>query len=466
MAPAIQETLFRLFEHVRHDPETLPAVPVEDWQEGSAERRLLESFHRMLEQVQQRTLQFKQAEQQLREREEQYRGIFEETSDGLVVFDMGGFIVEANPAACSIYGCTYEELVGLHGSVLTHPDYLPLMADALQTIQAGDQFQKPAIALRKDGTPFYGEGHATPFTYKGKPHMLVAVRDVTERVEAEQQLHERAAQYRGVFEATYDALFVMDLDGLLVEVNPAFRSMFGYPYEEVIGLHAGVLTAPVSLPDLSDALKTLNTGRGTQTKVGGQGLRKDGTVFYTESQSTTFTFRGKPHALGVVRDITERVKAEQQLREKEEQYRSIFEAATDSMTIARLEDGQIVEANPAAYKMLGYTYEELIGQSPVDLVPPDYLPLVAEGLRTIQAGGRNDPPQMVALRKDGTSLLVEAHSTQFTYKGNPHFLTVSRDITERIEAEKQLREREVQYRSIFESTYDGINIFDLLITAK
>ncbi len=402
-----------------------------------------------------------EAEKQLHEREEQYRSIFEETGDGLVVFDMDGFIVEANPAACRVYGCTYEELVGLHASVLTHPESLPLMTAAFQTVQAGGQFQKPAIGLRKDGTSFYGEGHATPFTYKGKPHMLVVVRDVTEHVQAEQQLREKEEQYRGVFEATYDALFIMDLDGFLVEVNPAFCRMFGYPYEEVIGLHAGILTAPVSLPGLSDALKTLKTGRGTQVEVGGQGLRKDGMVFSTESQSTTFTYRGQPHALGVVRDITERVEAEKQLREKEEQYRAIFEAVTDSLTIARQEDGQIVEANPAACKMLGYSYEELIGKFPADLVPPDFLPLVAEGLQEIQVGERNDPPPMVALRKDGSSVLVEAHSTQFTFKEKPHHLTVSRDITERVEAEKQLHEREEQYRSIFESTYDGINILDL-----
>ncbi len=72
MNPTIQDTLLQLFEQVRYDPDTLPVVPVDEWQEGSAEWHLLTSFRGMLEQVQQRILQLRQAEEQLREREEQY----------------------------------------------------------------------------------------------------------------------------------------------------------------------------------------------------------------------------------------------------------------------------------------------------------------------------------------------------------------------------------------------------------
>ena len=92
MAPAIQDTLLQLFDHVRQDPVTMPTVPVEDWQEGSVEWRLLSGFQDMLEQVQQRMLQFAEMEQQLREKEEQYRSVFEATSDGLIIRDMDGLL--------------------------------------------------------------------------------------------------------------------------------------------------------------------------------------------------------------------------------------------------------------------------------------------------------------------------------------------------------------------------------------
>jgi PAS domain S-box-containing protein len=153
--------------------------------------------------------------------------------------------------------------------------------------------------------------------------------------------------------------------------------------------------------------------------------------------------------------------AERQLREREDQYRSIFEAVSDSLTISSLEDGGIVEANPAACQMLGYSYGELITLPPAVLVHPDSLPLAAEGLERFRTTGRNDVPLTVNVRKDGSSFLVESHSTQLTYRGTPHMLTVARDITERVEGERQLREREALYRGIFEVTHDGLSILDL-----
>ena len=399
-------------------------------------------------------------DRQLREKEEQYRSIFEAVTDSLTISSLeDGRVVEANPATCKMIGYGYEELIGKVPAELVPPDYLPVVADGLQTLRAGGRNDVMMLTLRKDGTSFPTEVHSTLFNYKGKPHLLTVSRDITERVEAEKQLREREEQYRGVFEATYDALCIMNLDGFLVEVNPAFCKMFGYPHAEVIGLHASTLTGPVSLPSLSDALKTLKTGRGTQTELG-QGLRKNGTVFYTESQSNTFTYQGEPHALGVIRDITERVEAEQQLREREEQYRSVFEASTDGLFIQELEDGRVIEVNPAACEMHGFTREEFIGLLPTSFIHPDSFTLVSESLQTIQGGGQYHA-RGLAKRKDGTPFNAEAHVTTFTYKGRPHLLSIVRDITEQIQAEEQLREKEKQYRSIFEASYDGVCIYDM-----
>jgi PAS domain-containing protein len=78
--------------------------------------------------------------------------------------------------------------------------------------------------------------------------------------ETEQELREREEQYRSIFETSYDGLFIHDLDGLLVEVNPSFCRMFGYTREELIGQHASLLTAPASLANLSEALDIHKAG--------------------------------------------------------------------------------------------------------------------------------------------------------------------------------------------------------------
>jgi PAS domain S-box-containing protein len=403
-----------------------------------------------------------QAEEQLREKEEQYRSIFEAVTDSLSIARLeDGQIVEVNPAQCKMFGYTYEEMIGLTPAALVHPDSLPLMAKGLQRFMAEGRSDPPQmVLLRKDGTSFLNEAHSTRFTYKGKPHLLTISRDITERVEAEQQLREREEQYRSIFEATYDGLIISNIDGYIVEVNPAFCSMYGYTRDELVGVHSSALAAPEYLPALDEVLKTFKTERNYQTVVA-QSLRKDGTRFYTESHGTSLTYRGKPHILGVVRDITERLEAEQQLREKEVQYRSIFEASTDALLIGDLEEGYVVEANPAVCQVFGYSYEEFIGLGPNDITPLDYQHLPIEARSTIKGGGQFQTQGAVALRKDGTTFYVDAHTTPFTYKGKLHQLAAVRDVTERVEAEKQMREKEDQYRGIFEATYDALFIMDL-----
>ena len=458
--PAIQDTLLQLFEHVRQDPDTLPAVPVDDWQEGSIEWRLLSGFQDVLEQLQQRTLQSTQMEQQLRDQESLYHSAFAASNNGLLIADnKDGRIIEVNPAACTMYGYTYEEMIGLQGTDLFDPDSHPQVEKITSKLSLGGFVHAQLVARRKDGTTFHTDRQATTFTNKGKLHRLAIVRDITERVQAEEQLHEKEEQYRSVFEATDDGLNILDLDGFIVEVNPAFCNMFGYPYEEIIGLHTSALTVPEYLPVVTEALETIISGDQYHAK--GLGLRKDGTVFHVEAHSTPFNYKGKPHLLGVTHDITERVQAEEQLREKEAQYRSIFEATYDALFIIDL-DGYIVEVNPAYCSMFGYTREEVIGMHASSLTLLDYLPGLDEALETVKTGETFQAPAIVRCpRKDGTVFYAEAQSTTFTYRGKSHALGVVRDITERVKAEQQLREKEAQYRGVFEAASDAMVITNL-----
>ena len=459
MTPTIHDTLLQLFDNVRQDPDTIPTVPVDKWQEGSVEWSLLSSFQGMLEKVQQRMHQFRQMEQQLREKEEQYRAIFEATIDGLSINSLeDGRVIVANPALCSMFGYTYEEFIDLPPTATIHPDTYHVVAEVLQKVQEGGQFQTRFVGLRKDGSTFHAEGRGTPFIYYGKPHLLGSTRDISEQVRAEQELREKEEQYRSVFEAVTDSLTISRLeDGQVVEVNPASYKMLGYSYEELIGKLPADLVPPDYLPVVVEGLQTLSAGGRNDLVM--MTLRKNGTSFPTEVHSTLFNYKGKPHLLTVARDITERVEAEQQLREKEEQYRAVFEASSDGLIIADL-NGIIVEANPAACNIYGFTYEELLGLSPDALTHPDALDQVRGDIQAIKEGSQLQT-RPIGLRKDGSSFYAEVHGTPFTYKGQPHALAIVRDITKQVQAEEQLREKEEQYRNIFEATRDGLIIRDL-----
>ena len=125
----------------------------------------------------------------------------------------------------------------MHYSQTTFPEYYPVLEESAHAIKSGGQYQTQGLARRKDGSPLSVEAHATPFIYQGKPHMLGVMHDITERVEAEQQLREKEEQYRAIFEASTDGLFIQELeDGRVVEVNPAACEMHGFTHEEFLGL--------------------------------------------------------------------------------------------------------------------------------------------------------------------------------------------------------------------------------------
>jgi PAS domain S-box-containing protein len=127
------------------------------------------------------------------EKERLYRSIFEATSDGLIVHDLEtGRVVKANPAASAIHGYTREEFIGLHPTAFIHPDSQHLFTQAAQVLQSGGVFQARMVHLHQDGSPFHVEVRGTAFTYQERPCLLSVVRDVSERVRAEQLLQQQA----------------------------------------------------------------------------------------------------------------------------------------------------------------------------------------------------------------------------------------------------------------------------------
>jgi two-component system nitrate/nitrite sensor histidine kinase NarX len=127
-------------------------------------------------------------------------------------------------------------------------------------------------------------------------------------------------------------------------------------------------------------------------------------------------------------------------QDQEQQYRIIFEAASDGMIISDIGTGRVVDANPAAIAMHGYTREEFIGLHLTAYIHPDSQRLFTESARDAQPGGTFDVPA-VHLRKDGSSFFVDVRRTTIQFQARPCLLSVVRDVTERINAERLLHER-------------------------
>lgn len=143
--------------------------------------------------------------------------------------------------------------------------------------------------------------------------------------------------------------------------------------------------------------------------------------------------------IGAALDITERVRSEAAQREREQQYRNIFESTSDGMVIID-PAGRLLDANPAACKMSGYTYDEFLRENPFSFIRDDERQPLERFFLAVRNGHRMER-QAVGVRKDGSEFDLELRASEFLYGGQPHVLAVLRDVTERVRSFQLLEQR-------------------------
>jgi PAS domain S-box-containing protein len=183
-------------------------------------------------QLQEDIAERQRAEATLAEREAQYRSIFESTTDGLLIFDLEGKLVDLNPAAARMHGYSSEEFRRLEPSQFIHAGSLPIFGQFVETVRSGREFRGRARDLRRDGTPFHIEVVGTGFTYRGEPHALAVVRDISEEVEAyqflEQRVEERTRELSMLLDVSANIASTLDLPLLLDLVLEQLRQVVDY----------------------------------------------------------------------------------------------------------------------------------------------------------------------------------------------------------------------------------------------
>jgi PAS domain S-box-containing protein len=158
-------------------------------------------------------------EAELREREQQYRSIFESTTNGLIITDLEGNLVDFNPAASDLHGYSPEEFRSLQPDDFINSASLPTFVEFLETVKTNKHFRGYASDIKKDGTLINIEAFGTLFQYRGKPHALAVIRDITEEVKAyqllEQRVHDRTQELSTLLEVSQSFVTTLELDFLL-----------------------------------------------------------------------------------------------------------------------------------------------------------------------------------------------------------------------------------------------------------
>jgi PAS domain S-box-containing protein len=268
--------------------------------------------------------------------------------------------------------------------------------------------------------------------------------DIAERIRIQQALEDSEASYRAFFNAAEDAIFVHDLEtGAIIDVNPKACTSYGYAREEMLQVLGKSLRTGEPPYTAEDTVKLGIAIDSSETQhFERYGRNRDGRARWDEVFVKRVRISGQDRVLVLAREITSRKLAEAALRASEEQYRSMFNASIDGLVLWSAA-AEIVDVNPALWKMYGYTQEEFSTLPPGAFIDPSSHP---ELLRSITSGERWHA-EFTDLRKDGSAFQIEVHAVPMLYQGKPHVLTIARDVSEKKRAADELaRQREALYQ--------------------
>jgi PAS domain S-box-containing protein len=376
------------------------------------------------------------------------------TDYGIYVLDPQGRVASWNSGAQRLKGYRPDEIIGLHFSRFFTPDDqaagLPEKALA-EALKAG-RFEAEGWRIRKDGGRFWA--NAVVEAIRGEQGELIGfvkvTRDITERMRAQQSLRESERRFRLLVEAVVDyAFYMLDPGGMVVNWNAGAQRMKGYRPDEIVGRHFSEFytkedrAAGLPLQVLETAL------REGRCELEGWRLRKDGSRFWA-SAIVDLIRDENGEVLGfakITRDITEQRAAQVALQESERQLRLLVRGVTDYALFMLDPNGIVTNWNVGAERIKGYLADEIVGQH-FSRFYTDHeraAGFPARALATAAREGRYEAEGW-RVRKDGSmfwaNVVIDAiRDEQGVLVG---FAKITRDITERREAERALQEAQVQ----------------------
>ena len=377
----------------------------------------------------------KESTHEIRLREERYRILFEAESDAIIVVDVETLrLFDANQAAVDLYGFSKPEFPTMQVIDLSCDP-----ASMSSSIRDGSgSLQIPLMLHRKkNGTVFPVEITGRFFTLDNKRALLAAIRDITERRQAEKALLESETRLRSLSECAFDGVMIHD-QGLILDCNPQFAYLFGYDSPtELIGRQGPDLLLTRASCVLVRSIIASEKSLLKPLEV--TGVRKDGSTFSGETQSCNSIYHGQKVRVVSMRDISERKTAEHALIESEQRFRDLAESLP--LTIFETDQqGKITYINKAGLDMYGLTQQNIAAADMNVLQaisPADHLS-AKEHFSRQSKGEQIGFREYVGIRRDGTEFpcniivsTIVKNSTAIGIRG------IISDISERKRAEEQ-----------------------------
>jgi PAS domain S-box-containing protein len=366
--------------------------------------------------------------------------------DAVLIVDAEGRVLETNAAAERLYAIPRAEMIGQPLSALFRYQWLRPEDEALarSALATDGVWRGENAVVRRDGKVLRVEAIVTAERQAGKVVRIFAViRDVTHRRdEAAAPLQQRV---RAVSDSVQEyAIATLDLEGCISSWNDGARQLSGYTSDEVIGKSISIFYLPEDVAARVPEREMETARRTGKSEVEGWRVRKDGTRLWINEIMTPLDDPGGTLVgyTKVCRDVTERKRAEETLRNSEERVRLILERIADYAVFTQTLDGVINSWNSGAQRMFGYDESEAVGAHVRTLFTPEdqELRIPEEEIRQARESGKAASDRWL-VRKDGSRLFVSGVLVALRDQGVlTELVKIARDLTEGKRLEAALRE--------------------------
>jgi PAS domain S-box-containing protein len=382
-----------------------------------------------------------------------FQELVEFAPDAIVVANQEGRIALVNSQTEKLFGYRRDELLGQSVDTLTtgrsesvavvrrdtqeEPGADPYGGD----LGASEQFE--SVLVDRAGREFQAEITRRRIETKDGVLVMSVIREIGERGRIVGALREIEDRYRRVAETTSDVILAAGEDGRILFVNSSVEKVFGYKAAEMIGAELTRI-----MPDFMSRLSEVarrgaekGQKRAARTGVELKGLRKGGKEISVEVTFGEYTADGKRVFTGVVRDVTERKRAETARGANETRFQELFDNANDIIYTCDLE-GRFTSLNLMAERLIGYKREDVLKMDIGQIIAPDHLKLVRQTIADMVANNTDTPPyEIEIICKDGRRLPVEINTRLIHENGRPVGIQgIARDMSER-KRDERIRQR-------------------------
>ena len=462
---------FPILLFFRHPPLDLQYAPsLSSLAVGIIVSLMLQNWYanRLKETLAERFMAEKKAEEELNRRQQieeihhqqetQFMRLAENMTDLVGEIDLNGMYLYASPSYFSVMGYNPEALIGQNALSFVHPDDRDLVRNSItKSLEKGI----PTITRYQFR---HADGHYIWLESSGKSRrseegsnvsIIFSTRDITVQKKTEESLQASETKFRSIISAIPLGIHMYSLDessGLIFSgYNPAADTILHVNHQEFLGK-----TIEEAFPGLVD---TGIPSRYRQVAINGEPWSEEQLIYNKGQIQGVFdirAFQTEPGKMAAVfADITEKRKAEEALQLSEEKFSNAFHMSPDAVSITRIKDGLFIEANEGFTRFSGHACEEVIGKTSLEIKIWVDLKDRERLVEKLRHDGFYENLLAPFRKKDGKVVFGLMSARILKIEGEDYLLSITRDITERIEDERKLQEAHDQVEKAYEATLQG-----------